>query len=149
MQSFSFRDAISLTSRFRKTPVRPTTTFRGNLELGELQVCLGVVCVVSLMLQIPVWAYIRQKPTPVPRFSKVSGLSKADLSNPDVAKVDREVTHHLHDENETAVEKEHLTKAYRYGKTLVPFLKTDEANMKLQTEKCLKVLAFVRSSKVK
>ena len=84
----------------------------------------------------------------MPRFSKVSGLSKADLSDPEAAKVDRAVTYHLHDENETQVDKEHLTKAYRYGKSLVPFLKTDEANMKLQADKCLKVLAFVRSSKV-
>ena len=39
-------------------------------------------------------------------------------------------------------------KGYRYGKNWIPFSKVDEAQMKLQTEKSLKVLAFVRSNKV-
>ena len=50
---------------------------------------------------------------------------------------------------ELQVGKEFLTKAYRYGKSLVPFLKTDEANMKLQSEKGLKILCFVKSEKVR
>ena len=99
------------------------------------------------MRQIPVWAFLREKGTPPPRFSKVSGLSRGDASSLEAAKVEREITHHLHDDDETEVPKEFLTKAYRYGKTLVPFLKTDEANMKLQTEKSLKVLCFVRTAK--
>ena len=41
-QFFSFRDALALTSLFRKTPVRPTTTFRGPLEIGDLKVSINL-----------------------------------------------------------------------------------------------------------
>ena len=122
-----------------------------------------VFLTLTVNTQIPVWAYIREKSTAVPRFSKVSGLSKGNTADPEQAKVDRVISYHLRDDDETEVssffsllrefiafevQKELLAKAYKYGKSLVPFLKTDEVNMKLQAEKCLKILAFVKSAKV-
>jgi hypothetical protein len=41
-QCYSFEEALSLTSLFRKTTVRQTSTFRGLLELGSLKV--GAAC---------------------------------------------------------------------------------------------------------
>ena len=38
--------------------------------------------------------------------------------------------------------------AYKYGKTLVPYSKIDEQSLKMQTEKCMRVLGFTDRSKV-
>jgi ATP-dependent DNA helicase 2 subunit 2 len=42
----------------------------------------------------------------------------------------------------TALEKEDLVKAYRYGKTMVPIAPVDEEMMKLESEKSLLILGF-------
>ncbi len=49
------------------------------------------------------WAYIREKKTPVPTFSKVSIPASADVTDLTKAKVDRELSYHLHDDDETKV----------------------------------------------
>ena len=59
------------------------------------------------------------------------------------------MTYHKRDENETEVEKEKLIKGYHYGKAFVPWQKTDDANMKLTAEKCLKVICFTSKDNVR
>ena len=39
-----------------------------------------------------------------------------------------------------------LHSGFRYGKTLVPFLKVDQQSMKLEADKCLSVLCFTQAS---
>ena len=52
------------------------------------------------------------------------------------------------DEEGHEIDVEETIKAYRYGKTLVPFSEEDEAAMKLRTEKGLAILGFVKMTKV-
>jgi hypothetical protein len=50
------------------------------------------------------------------------------------------------DEDETEVNKEHLVKAYRYGKSYVPFISDDE--LKIVAAKRLALISFARNKDV-
>jgi non-homologous end joining protein Ku len=58
----------------------------------------------------------------------------------------RHVTYCKEDENETEVDKEHLVKAYRYGKSYVPFISDDE--LKITAAKRLALISFARNQDV-
>lgn len=49
---------------------------------------------------------------------------------------------------DTPVDSENLTKAYRYGKNIVPFAKLHEDQMKYKATKCLRLLGFLERSAI-
>ncbi|RDD39534.1 X-ray repair cross-complementing protein 5 [Trichoplax sp. H2] len=75
--------------------------------------------------------------------------SKLKINTYAYIKVKIERSYHLNDEDETEIERENLAKGYKYGKTIVPWLKIDEESMKLKAAKCLSVLGFTKSENVK
>jgi len=71
-----------------------------------------------------------------------------DKTNQPVA-VEREVSYQSAEDITASVDKDDLVKAYRYGKTLVPFNKVDEEQMSVHNDKCLSILGFAKSSEVR
>ena len=133
-QLFSFDSALEMVSQFRKPSVRQVTVFRGPLEIADLK--------------IPVWGYIRQRRAPLPTFKKLSGLVTYNPSDPNSGIVDRKVTYHLQNDEETEVDKTDLAKGFKFGGSFVPWLQEDEDNMKLKTEKRLAVICFTDTDKI-
>lgn len=61
----------------------------------------------------------------------------------------RILSYHKNDEDETEVYKESLVKAYRYGKSFIPFVVEDDAQFKyVVDEKEFKVVSFTPRSSV-
>ncbi|EDV20349.1 uncharacterized protein TRIADDRAFT_61074 [Trichoplax adhaerens] len=133
--SHSLRSALSTLSFFQKRSIKMTTVFRGPLEIGS-------------KLKINTYAYIKVRESKPESWKKLSAISEAS-NQPGDMKVKIERSYHLNDEDETEIERENLAKGYKYGKTIVPWLKIDEESMKLKAAKCLSVLGFTKSENVK
>jgi ATP-dependent DNA helicase 2 subunit 2 len=69
-------------------------------------------------------------------------------ANPGEGEVVNQKTFHLLDDPDKELHSDELTKAYKYGKSLVPFAKFDEANLKWKADSCLKVIGFTERSRV-
>ena len=93
---YRFEAANKAISSFKKQGVRPTTVFRGTLDMADVK--------------IPVWGFIRQTAAKKISFKKLSALVEYDSAQESSGSIDRKVSHHLQDENETEVEKEMLVK---------------------------------------
>jgi ATP-dependent DNA helicase 2 subunit 2 len=133
-QLFSFDSAVKMVSQFRKHSVKQVSVYRGNLDIADLK--------------IPVWGYSRQRRATAPSFKKLSGLVELDRASTSSGAVERRVTYHLQNDEETEIDKSNMAKGFKFGRDFVPWLQEDEDNMKLQTEKCLMVICFTESSKV-
>ena len=59
-QAFGFRTALQMASQMERRRIRPTTTFRGALEVVDLK--------------IPVWGYVKNKREALPAAKKISSL---------------------------------------------------------------------------
>ena len=118
-----------LNSRIAMKRTRQTAVFKGLLSLGKLE--------------MQVKAFTKTQPVPLPRFSRL-------------ASVERGITYHrktkaemqLGDENveESLVEREGLLKAFRYGKSLVPFNRVDMSAAALETSKGMAIIGFGKLS---
>lgn len=133
-EGMSFADILPMLSFFQTRSVKQTTTFRGPIEIGDT-------------VKINVYGYVKAKELKAASFKKLSALSEAS-KHPGDMKVSMQRSHHLQDDDFTEVEDEHVTKAYKYGKTLVPYSKIDEQSLKMQTERCMKVLGFTDRSNI-
>ncbi|XP_028404243.1 X-ray repair cross-complementing protein 5-like [Dendronephthya gigantea] len=134
-QTFTLSDVLPMLAFVEKKAIKQTTTFRGPLQIGS-------------NIKINVYGYIRVKEQKPDSWKKLSAPAEASPEPGDMG-VAIQRTYHRDDEDETEVEKEDLAKGFRYGKTLVPFLNVDQQSIKLEAEKCLKVLCFTPSSCVK
>eukprot|EP00051_Salpingoeca_urceolata_P031361 m.11350 g.11350 ORF g.11350 m.11350 type:complete len:625 (-) comp3976_c0_seq2:565-2439(-) len=134
VRRFSFRSALKIASAFRKPTVRQTTTCRVCLEVADLKV--------------PLWGYVRQARAKLPSMIKLSGLVTVNPADEESGKVDREVTYHKLDDDETQVDKDFLNKVYKFGSDDIPWAKVDEENMKLESTKMLRLICFVEQNKV-
>ena len=106
---------------------RQTAVFKGNLMLGSV-------------LSIGVKAYTKVQAMPLARFSR---LASAERSLSYVTRTKTEDAKAADDsESERFVEKEKLIKAFRYGKSLVPFHRVDLKAAALESEKGLCILGF-------
>ncbi|EGD76705.1 hypothetical protein PTSG_08056 [Salpingoeca rosetta] len=98
--------------------------------------------------EIPVFLYTEEKREPRPTLKKLSALVDLDPTDADSAKVEREVTYHKLDEDETEVPGEERIKGYRYGRTIVPWEKMHEENLTLKPDKELSVICFTHQDNV-
>eukprot|EP00794_Sanderia_malayensis_P018032 gene18032-19838_t len=127
-EGMSFTEVLPMLSFFQTRSVKQTTVFRGPLEIGS-------------SVKINVYGYVKVKENRPTTWGKISALAEAS-EKPESMKVKIERSSHQQDDTFTKVEDQHITKAYRYGKTLVPYSKIDEQSIKPQTERCMKILGF-------
>lgn len=137
-----------LTPRIR--PVRPVTTFRGTLTIGDPTNFANTV-------EIPVERYPKTKQAKTPTASKFSAaaethaiIAHASQRNGPQQEGEPGPTHQvlparvykLQDGEELA-DSSQLEKGYAYGKTVVPISQADEDFLKFPTTVGLAILGFI------
>lgn len=127
------KDALGILSHFRSKTVRVTSSFRGSLMIGR-------------EIQLPVHLYSKTSERTLPPAKKASSLSLDSALR--TFDVERSTVYYTKDEENQSISKEGLAKAYRYGKTLVPFDAVDEAQLKEKTERELSVIGFVSKNEI-
>eukprot|EP01079_Euglenida_sp_SAG-EU17-18_P006238 gene6238-1113_t len=128
------KDAIELISELSKKVPKATTTFRGCLEIGSLSIG-------------PLWCYLRTKKTGLPVAKK--RLARALCQDGDTGQIQLQRRYFNPDDQDAEIPPERIIKAYKYGKSVVPFAAADEAGLKLATEKSLTLLSFASRSCIK
>lgn len=128
------RNALDLLSFTSSKSILQRSSFRGWFEL-------------SRHVRIPVWSFPKTKEDTFPRMAKISRLSQ-ESANPDTLAVKSERTYHPLDDPDKEVEFANLSKGYRYGKTLVPFDRIDQQNLKFTSTPCLQLLGFCAKDSV-
>lgn len=143
-ESTKARELLSLP---KTKSVRPVTTFRGNLVLGDpydqSDNCSSLV--------IPIYVFNKTAEFKPPSASMWNSKGMSDHS------VTRN-TEYLYRVNENdvndvenlpeEVSRDELVKAYYYGRKLVPVYADDEKMWELKTEKCFDIIGFVSAKDV-
>ena len=126
---YTVDEALGLLQQFMTKRVRQVATFRGALTIspGELEIPINLFTKTSIQRLPPAKKYSPFGSEGVERSLKYIEYDSA---------VNQEV------------KKEELAKAYRYGRSLVPFHKIDEAQMQFKTKKSFQVLGFLPASKI-
>ncbi|KAJ3269014.1 ATP-dependent DNA helicase II subunit 2 [Terramyces sp. JEL0728] len=133
---FESQDALDLINQQTTRQVKPTTTFRGSLVLGDPEN-------ITTSLRIPIWVYNKTSVLAVPTAKKQSkpGLELGDGRIETIISLKS-----IKGEKDEEMER---VKSFRYGKHLVPFTEQDEQNAQLETFKSLSVITFVPKTKIK
>lgn len=127
-------DALANMSFFRSRSVAQRSAFRGCLDVAP-------------NLKIPVWAFTKSYEMKFPTLKKQSAIALRG-DEPGQCKIKPQRTYFRVDEPDVEVPDDKLVKAYRYGKSLIPFNTIDESSLKSSYDKCLKVLGFTEAAKV-
>jgi ATP-dependent DNA helicase 2 subunit 2 len=132
---FSASTANEIYHQFRKKKINPTTKYRGELTI-------------SPNLSIDVMVYAKTVPQSLPSLKKYA--KTVDFSDePGKGDVTNERVYYIADDpDKKPIEKEFITKAYYYGSSLVPVSQADEARLKSEEQKCLKVIGFTDAYRV-
>ncbi|KAI6661517.1 X-ray repair cross-complementing protein 5-like [Oopsacas minuta] len=133
--SFSFSEALKALTHIKKTQLRQTTVFRGDIEIGP-------------DYKIPTYGYLRVKENKVSSWKKLSAISQCS-TNPGSMEVTLARTHHLGDEEQTEISKDQMVKGFRFGKNLIPFASYDLSSTAEPHLKCLQVIGFSRCEFIK
>ncbi|KAI9009701.1 SPOC like C-terminal domain-containing protein [Gaertneriomyces semiglobifer] len=169
---FSGDEAHSLLTQLRSKSVKPVTVFRGNLTLGDVEQQP------TKAVSISIHAYNKTSEMKLPSAKKWSSVAEgmSDMrGDPAFGTVGMEREYHAaeddvmnndgttgttgagpsdHGEGDEGtvrrkgLQNSELVRAYRYGKTLVPFTAEDEEAMKLRTQKGMSILGFLPQSRV-
>eukprot|EP00124_Ichthyophonus_hoferi_P000559 Ihof_evm12s21 gene=Ihof_evmTU12s21 len=131
-EPMKFEDALENVNQFRSKAVRQTPTYRGTLDFGS-------------QLKIPIYSFIRVKETKPESFTNISKLATDKTDRP--AKIQLERIYKKLDDD-TEVEQGERIHGYKYGADLVPVTPEDEDNMKLCTDKSMKVIGFAEYHEV-
>ena len=132
---FSFTDALKALTHIKKTQLRQTTVFRGQIEIGP-------------DLKIPTYAYLRVKENKVSSWKKLSAISQCS-TNPGTMEVTLSRSYHLGDEEQTEISKDQMVKGFRFGKNLIPFASYDSISTAEDNMKCLQVVGFCQCDCIK
>ena len=133
--SFSFREALKALTHIKKTQLRQTTVFRGDIEVGP-------------DFKIPTFAYLRVKENKVSSWKKLSAISQCS-TNPGTMEVTLSRSFHLGDEEQTEISKDQMVKGFRFGKNLIPFASYDTISTAEENMKCLQVVGFCQCNYIK
>ncbi|KAM9977506.1 hypothetical protein ACTFIR_011373 [Dictyostelium discoideum] len=150
------KQALEMMSFFRSQSVMTRTSFRGALEITP-------------ELKIPVWGYLKMKQQLLPSLKKISSIAQQQIEQqqqqqqqqqqnknknnqdnedneegkPNITlDVNQEVSYYSITDPDNEILKPDLLKGYKYGKSLIPFSKIDEDQLKYSSSKCLKVVGF-------
>lgn len=132
MQVIPMADALDRLSYFRGRNIRQTPLYRGPLDIGG-----------PAGLQIAVHVYSKTAEAKAPTFKRTLADEDRNVQN-----VQRDLSYRRTDELGTEVDRDALVKAYKYGKSLIPFARVDEEQLAVQYEKCLSIIGFCASSQV-
>lgn len=139
----------------RIKPVKPVTTFRGSLTIGDETHYKNTV-------QIPVERYPRTKQARAPGATKFSEASEQQTMVAQASQLHRRDGNYQADipasthqvlparsyklKDGTEVEdKNLLERGYNYGRTIVPMSRADEEFLKFKTQPGLQVLGFLEA----
>lgn len=125
---YSVEEALGMLQQFMTKRVRQVATFRGSLTISPNE------------LEIPINLFTKTSIQRLPPAKKYSPHGREG--------VERDLRYLEYADSCVAVKKEELAKAYRYGRSLVPFHKIDEAQMQFKTKKSFQVLGFLPASKI-
>ncbi len=135
---FGVDEALEMLADLGGKRARQVATFKGTLDLAVIEGEKG--------LRIPIAIYSQTSQGKLPTAKKLAGNETIERSLEY-----RRATIGI-DEDESAVQptipKDSLIKAYRYGKSLVPFSKIDEQAIGYKSEKGLSILGFVPTSSI-
>jgi non-homologous end joining protein Ku len=132
-------EAIELVEQMQAKQVKPTTTFRGELTLGDPKT-QG-----SNALSIPIWLYNQVSQLKLPTAKKYSKISTEGIHEVGMDRV-------FYKETEDGEQQDfsgETIKAYKYGKYLIPITEEDEKSMELITTKQIDIIQFVKLSDIK
>ncbi|KDO24367.1 hypothetical protein SPRG_10445 [Saprolegnia parasitica CBS 223.65] len=116
---------IDFLTQGKTKTVNQTTKFRGNLEFGAT-------------LQIPTYVFSKTLEQRLPTLAKESTVGE-----PGVGKVKMDRLYHSQAKPDEEVAPEARIKAYKYGSEMIPFSTADQASLKLETTRSLKILGFL------
>ena len=133
--NFSFAEALKALAYIKKTQLRQTTVFRGDIEIGP-------------HFKIPTYGYLRVKENKVSSWKKLSAISQCS-TNPGSMAVTLSRSYHLGDEEQTEISKDQMVRGFRFGKNLIPFASYNVDATKEPHEKCLQVIGFCRCEFIK
>lgn len=125
---YSIEEALGMLQQFMTKRVRQVATFRGSLTISPNE------------LEIPINLFTKTLIQRLPPAKKSSPFGSEG--------VEKSLKYHELDSSNEAVKREDLAKAFRYGRSLVPFHKIDEAQMQFKTKKSFQVLGFLPASKI-
>jgi len=133
-EGMSLSEVLPLLSFFESRRKKQVTTFRGPIEIGE-------------SIKINSYAYVKISEEKPASWKKLSALAE-NAANRDTLNVEMQRSFHANDENQTEVDKENTSQAYRFGKDLVPMTSDEQKTLKLQTTKGCLVLGFTSRKNV-
>ena len=171
MDIIPMTDALERLSYFRARNVRQTTLYRGPLDIaGEaFQVPVYVYtrtaeartvrreCGAHAALQA-IHARVRARHVPRVRTGRGRetyrpqphfGKTFIDPVSNQPVTIEREITYQNVEDITKTADVDNLVKAYRYGKTLVPFNRIDEQQMAVANVKCMSILGFAKAAEVR
>eukprot|EP01012_Entosiphon_sulcatum_P025587 TRINITY_DN30931_c0_g1_i1.p1 TRINITY_DN30931_c0_g1~~TRINITY_DN30931_c0_g1_i1.p1 ORF type:complete len:790 (+),score=120.93 TRINITY_DN30931_c0_g1_i1:94-2370(+) len=126
--------ALQILSTLRSKSVLQRTCFRENLYIAD-------------SMAIPLWGFVKTMRSSFPSLKRCSVRARqAGEVEDDGVKLERR--YFLLDDPDQEVDLEKKIKAYRYGRSLVPFSTVDEEAMRFQSQRSMKLIGFAESSKV-
>lgn len=128
---YTVDEALGMLTEFMTRRVRQVATFRGNLTILPRD------------LEIPINLFTKTSMTRLPPAKKYSPYGRDGI--------ERTLTYAEYQQNQASSSvngREELIKAFRYGRSLVPFHKIDEAQMNFKTCKSFHFLGFLPASKI-
>jgi ATP-dependent DNA helicase 2 subunit 2 len=142
------------TPRFKT--VRPVPSYKGKLTLGD-------VTKYETALAIDIERYPRTmvaKPVSASKYAVVedtegesASTMTGETSAPDLQAVRQARIYQVENEGETGgkveIDKEDMEKGYKYGRTVIPISKADEAIAILETEPSMDIVGFIPADKVR
>jgi ATP-dependent DNA helicase 2 subunit 2 len=122
----SVSNSLDLMSIPRAKAVRSVTLCRCPLEIGT-------------ELAFDIFVYPRTRPRPLPSLKKESSF----MEDGGTGKVAMDRTYRSMEDTDRVLDPEERSRAYKYGKDLVPITTELEDSLKYASPKCLKLLQFV------
>lgn len=132
---FTAKQASQIQNQFRKKKVNPVVKYKGPLKITP-----------NLSLDVNV--YVKSSEVRMPSLQKYS-LASNFISDVNSNMIENEKIFYVYDDaDQIPVPLNKISKAYYYGKSIVPFSNDDFSNVKCLEEKSLKAIGFTEMYKV-
>lgn len=139
---YDIDEALGMLAEFAAKRSKQVATFKGTLDLAISE---NEEETANKGMKIPVSIYARTASSKLPTAHKTTGQGKGEVER---ALSYRRAEGEDPGERTVTLARETLIKAYRYGRTLVPFSKIDEAAMGYAAQKTLSLLGFVSAASI-
>ena len=138
------RTASATLAQLRAKTVKQVTCFQGVLEVaGDGRSPDGAFAGMG----IRVFGYLKTKPAAMPPLAKSSGRARRAKTLGD-HRIDLDRRYFSQDAPDEEVDAAKKIKAYRYGRSLIPFGAVDEQMLKFESAKSLKVVCFTARARI-